>query len=216
VNETPLRYRDAHGGLASTLVNDGKTLRVVLEGVPFEGQDFDGLEPVLRAGAALPPRFTLASGSLAACSLDVALPIPVGTSSGGFAATLEAPLALGAPAARGGIDGEALRLALEVEGERLTSAGKSGWFEDELVDLQRQLPEGAFLKTCFGCGLSDYSPYGHGLFGGLACFRTDKPAYRAVSSKDDLFRVLATGELVQETHLCPEFERRLPGTGYRG
>jgi hypothetical protein len=62
-----------------------------------------------------------------------------------------------------------------------------------------------------------YSPYGHGLFGGLACFRGNKAGYRAVTGKDDLFAVWDTmTEFVQETHLCPEFERRVPGTGYRG
>ena len=59
--------------------------------------------------------------------------------------------------------------------------------------------------------------WGHDLFGGLACFRDNKSGYRAVRSEGDSFRIWATvTEFVQETYLCPEFERRLPGTGYRG
>jgi hypothetical protein len=70
---------------------------------------------------------------------------------------------------------------------------------------------------CFGCGLSDYSPLGHPLFGGLSCFRDNEIGYRSVRTKADLFRIWETRtELVQETHLCPRFERRKPGTGYRG
>jgi hypothetical protein len=41
--------------------------------------------------------------------------------------------------------------------------------------------------------------------------------YRAVTGKDGLFDLWDTmTEYVQETHLCPEFERREPGTEYRG
>lgn len=99
----------------------------------------------------------------------------------------------------------------------IDSAGTSGWFEDELLDIQRKLPAEVYLRACIGCGLSDYSPYGHGLFGNLACFRATKAAYRSVTNKHGLFAIWssATG-YVQETYLCPEFERRRPGTGYRG
>jgi hypothetical protein len=37
----------------------------------------------------------------------------------------------------------------------------------------------------------------------------------AVRSKADYWQVPITEE-VPETHLCPEYERRVPGTGYRG
>jgi hypothetical protein len=79
------------------------------------------------------------------------------------------------------------------------------------------MPAGTYLKTCINCAFSDYSPSGHGLFGGLACFRDNKTGYRAVRTKRDLFGIWITMTgFVQETFLCPEFERRSPGTGYRG
>jgi hypothetical protein len=106
---------------------------------------------------------------------------------------------------------------LKFEDQTLTSGGWSGWFEDELLDLQRQLPPGAYLKACINCAYSDYNPYGHGMFGCLACFRGNKAGYWAVGGKRDLLLVRDTmTEYVQETYLCPEFERRHPGTGYRG
>ncbi len=37
----------------------------------------------------------------------------------------------------------------------------------------------------------------------------------AVRSKADYWKVPVT-EQVPETYLCPEYERRVPGTGYRG
>ena len=49
------------------------------------------------------------------------------------------------------------------------------------------------------------------------CFRDAKPAYRAVTSKVQLFAIHdAFTEQVQETHVCPEWERRASGAGYRG
>jgi hypothetical protein len=106
---------------------------------------------------------------------------------------------------------------LKVGTQVWSSAALSGWFEDELLDLQRQLPDGMLMKACINCAFSDYSPYGHALFGGLACFRGNKDGYGAVKGKSDIFRIWDTmTEFVQETYLCPEFKKRLPGTGYRG
>ena len=91
-------------------------------------------------------------------------------------------LELGDPAPNGGIDRERLTLRLRFGDRDLTSRGWSGWFEDELADLQKQMPEGDYLKACVNCAFSDYSPSGHGLFGGLACFRGNE-GYQAVITK---------------------------------
>ena len=99
----------------------------------------------------------------------------------------------------------------------LTSRGWSGWFEDQRADIQRQMPEGTYPKAYICCAFSDYSPLGHGLFGWLACFRGNKAGYRSIRTKRNLCDVRGTmTEFVQETFLCPEFERCAPGTGYRG
>ena len=91
-----------------------------------------------------------------------------------------------------------------------------------MLEIQAKLPDGVFMKACINCAFSDYSPYGHGLFGNMICFRANKAGYLALPSgedfeKDAYFAVLETvSEMVQETHLCPEFQRRAPGMGYRG
>ena len=91
-----------------------------------------------------------------------------------------------------------------------------------MLDVQRKLPPCTFMKACINCAFSDYSPYGHGLFGNMICFRANKAGYLALPSGEDFekeayFAVLDTvSEMVQEIHLCPEFQRRKPGTGYRG
>jgi hypothetical protein len=44
-----------------------------------------------------------------------------------------------------------------------------------------------------------------------------KAEYLKVRTKGEYMRVMNRyTERVQETYLCPEFERRKPGTGYRG
>lgn len=110
-----------------------------------------------------------------------------------------------------------VRLSLACGALRLASRGLSGCFEDEMLDLQRQLPDNGRIKTCIGCGLSDYSPYGSAMFGALACFRTNKERYRRVQSKGELFEIWESRDrFVQETYLCPDFEPRRSGAGYRG
>ena len=59
----------------------------------------------------------------------------------------------------------------------------------------------------------DYSPQGYGLVG-IRCHRDAKAQYLAARSKHDFWRVPWTEE-VPETYLCPEYTRRVPGTGYR-
>ena len=49
----------------------------------------------------------------------------------------------------------------------------------------------------------------------MSCHRDAKEQYLAVRSKLDYWSVPVT-EVVMETYVCPEYERRIPGTGYRG
>lgn len=73
--------------------------------------------------------------------------------------------------------------------------------------------EGIFMS----CAFSDYHPVGNGLFGCLACFRDNKQQYLAAQDKYALMNLWDTHtEYVQETYHCDEFEKRKPGTGYRG
>ncbi len=208
-----LVYRDAHGELVGELETDGRHLTAVIDGVRFAGW-LDSLEPT--EPTTLPPRFVLAAGGLSSCVLTFALPITVLAAGRELPASLGVELELGAPRPDQGLDRERVVLELAVEERHVRSSGRSGWFEDELVEIQRACPD-LRLVTCFGCGLSDYSPYGHGLFGNLMCFRGNKVAYRAVQSKQDLFAIIDTvTEQVQETHVCAEYEPRVPGAGYRG
>jgi hypothetical protein len=213
----PTRYSDRFGDESTSIGNDGHTLSMVLRGVRFESRSFDDFEP---AGEIDPDRlasFNFASGSLCSCTIDTDILLPITTPTGIVEGVLAAHLELGDPTPTGGIDREQLTLELRFGDVRLKSGGRSGFFEEEMLDIQKQLPPGTYMLACTNCAFSDYHPAGQGLFGGLACFRTNKTAYLAVRSKRDLLRVWDTmTEFVQETYLCPAFERRNPGTGYRG
>lgn len=216
------RYKDRSGEERTTIRNDGRTLSMVVRGVQFRGTDFDGFEPQDVPDPAQLATFTFLHGSLCFCVIEADIPVPVVTPAGAEDGLLTFVLELGDPLPTGQMNRERLTLRLTVDGQTYSSDGRSGWFEDEMLDVQRKLPPGTFMKACINCAFSDYSPYGHGLFGNMICFRANKAGYLALPSgedfcKDAYFAVLGTvSETVQETHLCPEFERRKPGMGYRG
>jgi hypothetical protein len=211
------RYSDSRGVETATIENDGDELRLALRGVVFAGRMFDDFKPLSGSDPALISQFTLQRGRLCAYSVTCEIPVSLVIGERMVETCITVQLELGEPAERGGLDHVLLKLSLVTEHGKLESRGESGWFEDELLELQAALPAGTYLKTCINCAFSDYSPYGHGLFGCLFCFRNCKDEYVRVKDKDGLFAIWnRTAGAVQETYLCSEFARRKPGTGYRG
>jgi hypothetical protein len=213
----PARYTDGHGTLDTTVTTDGHTLHLALRGVDFAGTDLDALAPDPHAPSARLASFTLNHQSLCACRLDLSVPVLVGGGESTAPGVLETRLDLGEPGPNGGLVHEYLAMRLVCGCGTYTRSGTSGWFEDALTEIQAQLPPGLFLQACINCLFADYSPYGHGCLGSMMCFRNLKAEYLRVRTKDDLWAVHDRCDArVQETHLCPEFQRRVPGTGYRG
>lgn len=213
----PAKYSDEYGEELTTIHNDGKTLRITVRGVDFAGRDFDGLEPADNSTKQKLQTFSLGKfRELCECKIKCEIPIKIQAQKE-IPAKLIMNLGLGKETVRGGPDEEDLILTLQYDGKEFRSNGTSGWFEDELVGLQKQLPVGHHLKCCFGCAFSDYWPAGHGLFGSMHCFRNSKVEYLAVTTKADFWKIAdSVAEIVQETYLCAEFEIRKPNTGYRG
>lgn len=212
----PSKYSDANGEESALITNDGRNLSLVLRGVLFTGDDFDSLEPDARASKEDLKSFTFATGGLCACRLQVEMPVTIVNQGKETPGTLTANIELGAPIASGAIDREALLLSVRFGDKAYRSTSASGWFEDELRNLQSFLPNGVYIKACINCAYSDYSPYGHGFFGWMACFRNLKQKYLSVKDKHDLFPILNRAERVQETYICSDFSKRQPNTGYRG
>jgi hypothetical protein len=232
----PTRYRDALGELETVLENDGNELSIVVRGIEFRGSDFESLaasdiDPstkvlfsleegfyVDRKGETLPEEYHILTDFI----IDFEMPIALFVAGAVKDATLQLHLERGTTPSRPewgerGYDCTFLSLTLLIGQNRLASNESTGNFEGQLLDLQKQLPEGMYIKACINCAFSDYSPGGCDDFGDLACFRDNKQAYLSVKGKRDLFQIWPTRtEFVQETYLCPEFQRRVPGSGYRG
>ena len=213
----PAKYSDNLGTENATIHNDGKTLLLTLRKVTFSGDDFDNLSPVDGTTVELLSQFNLHQNCLCECQLLVSFPTTFVENNITSPLCLKALIKLGSPSPSGGLNTETVTLSLLHPAGAIRSSGSSGWFEDELLEIQKRLPTDSYIQNCFGCAYSDYSPFGHGLFGGMLCFKRDKTNYSAVKSKDDLWPLLNRNNVyVQETFACDEFEQRKKNTGYRG
>jgi hypothetical protein len=209
------KYGDNFGEETTTIQNNGKSLLMTLRGIEFQGSMLDDWKPTTKT---LPSSsFTLWRGQLCSYTLDCKMQVPViyrGKISSGI---LRVKLELGAPNEDGGIDREYLQLELTLNGKSYQSSGRHGWFEDGLLEIHAALPNNTYIRSCFNCAFSDYSPAGFGLFGCMACFRNCKQVYLSLQGKEAYFQLQdRIAEFVQETYFCPEFEKRVPDTGYRG
>jgi hypothetical protein len=189
----------------------GFELRAVIRGVEFWGYDFDGLEPVSRQAAVAAGFHLAAHGDVDRCVLRGDLPCAIEQAGVRKQGTVRFSLTLDPAAAR---QSAPRNLTLTTTIGQATYSVEDDWFEDGLQRLQGCLPDDVRLICCFTCLFSDYSPGGHGLLG-MLCHRGAKEEYLAVRSKREYWSVPVT-EDVLETYLCPEFEPRIPGTGYRG
>ena len=180
--------------------------------VPVWGFDFDGLEPVDERD---PPAGVLtlnSAGELHDCVLGGDLPCSAIVVGQRRDVAIRFTLDLRHdPDGRSDRPGN-LRLSMDLDGALFQVT--DDWFEDGLLRLQDTLPPHVRLMCCLTCLYSDYSPGGHGLMG-MRCHRDAKQRYLAVRSKADYWNVPVTEE-VPETYLCPEYQRRVAGTGYRG
>ncbi|MGC5034682.1 DUF6304 family protein [Streptomyces sp. DT190] len=217
----PGRYTDRHGSQEIVLESDGRELiRTTIRGVPFEGETMD----CLGALAGTPPErmFRFLDGHLCSCLLEWDVPLPLDVAGQGrLTGVLHCGLRLGdpVPAPHGGLSEERLTVTLRLGGHAYGAEDHLD-FETALYDIQHRLPAGFRIRACIACAWSDFSPAGHGMMTGLACFRDVKDRYRRVEGKHGPRGVFALWpartEYVQETHLCGEFEARGAHGGYRG
>lgn len=204
---TPTTYLEQPG---RPVLFSGFELTVTIRGVEFSSNDFDTLEPG-EPEAAIAAGFTLDPlGFLEACDLSGELPCTIATGETRQVIAVRFELDLRRPAVIR-IGHNPLRLSVVIGGQQFEAAD---WcFRDGMRLLEQSLPPGTTLVCCETCQFSDYHPVGHGILG-ASCHRGHKDQYLAVRTKSDYIAVPVT-EQVMETYLCPEWERRSPGRGYR-
>ncbi len=108
--------------------------------------------------------------------------------------------------------------SLLADGAKYSSTRKIPAFDLALPDICRQMSKEYYLKSCFTCQYSEYSPYGGDDYGSMLCYRNNKEECLKVHNKDDYFEYLEDKdfEMRQETFLCEEYEPRNKCSGYRG
>lgn len=109
--------------------------------------------------------------------------------------------------------------SLLIDGMRYKSAEKTLCFEDALNDFCKKIKDDYYIKSCFTCQYSDYSPYGNDDYGTMLCFCRHKEECLKVNSKDDFFSFLGGNDdfdARQETYLCEHYCLRDKASGYRG
>jgi hypothetical protein len=210
----PGTYTDQVGRESIVFANDGTELRTTIRGVEFVGSTPEMLWPTDAAALEGRVDLRLRNGTLWRCLITIEMPVVVVIDNQEVSGVVHlshnlghtAPASLAVP-----------RLVLIHEGTPLEAdAGRDSEFESALPRIEKQLPPGAFFKTCINCQYSDYSPGGSQEFGSLMCFRKMKSEYLAATTKNEWFTLGERAERTQETFLCQEFVRRRPGTGYRG
>ena len=115
-------------------------LQVMLRGVDFAGDDFDSLTPVRALSDEERGMFVLTPKGLClcACTMNWSMPLTLLENANEIAAELRVSLVLGEPRDDGGITDEQLTVHLLSRAGEFSSRGLSGWFEDELLELQAE------------------------------------------------------------------------------
>lgn len=202
-------YQDEYGEEAIAIRSDGKDLWTTIRGVEFTSQNLYEFEELVPDSATA---FSLKSYSatpeiriLTGYRMEVDIPVTVVTNLGEEEGIVHVT-----------VTGNDKDPQSEVRVRDMTFPNPIPDFEGLYEHLK--MPAGWYLKACITCAYSDYNPVGNDSFGGMLCFRNAKAAYRQVDSKHALFDLMRPRqhESVQETWWCPDYEHRIPGSGYRG
>ena len=108
--------------------------------------------------------------------------------------------------------------SLSIDGRRYQSAEKTLDFEPALKDICRQIKNDYYIRCCFTCQYSEYSPYGTDNYGLMLCYCRHKDDCLKVNDKYDFFSFLEEKDCDgrQETYLCEHYCPRNKAGGYRG
>ena len=209
----PAKYTDKNGEFITTIRNDWKILRMNLRGVEFSGSSFDYFrldENELKGNL---KTFSLNKyNELSDFKLECEIPVIMLENNKDSEAVLRIEFKHKILEISTGFYDYELKLILNFQGQEFRST-VYGDFEDcfgEISNKLRKAQNNIALKCCFGCKLSDYSVYGHDVFGSLICFKNFKERFLNMKTQYDYYDLLEEKNLeyVQEVYLCSEFQPR--------
>ena len=204
----PAKYTDKNGEFETMIRNDWKNLQFKVKNVEFFGTSFDSFQP-----NKFTPMDNLVIFDLdkhnELCNYQIKCEIPVIV----LESSKETKAILNVKFERKTSQDEdliyKLLLTMKYRDEEFQSTVLEDFEEclGQISSQLRKLPNEPALKCCFGCGLSDYSVYGHGIFGSLLCFKKQKDKFLDMKTRFDYYDLLEEKNLeyVQETYLCSEY-----------
>ena len=199
-------YEDKFGIEKSEFQSNGSELKIELRGIEFRGNCFEALE-----GKIDKEKFEYVEvkekkdiGDLTNCKFDLEIPINIVKGETETSKLLQTEVQLGKSENYG------ITLKIDSEINSISTSKRFGYFEDAIIDIQRQMPNDEKIKSCLSCKFSHYSPYGNGMYGYLFCFKKIKEKTNQIQDKDSLFDVWEIADKedkvfsIQETFVCEE------------
>ncbi|MBK9248892.1 MAG: hypothetical protein IPM69_12455 [Ignavibacteria bacterium] len=216
--EYPTEYRDSKGIEKSTFITDGKSLKIKLRSIEFEGhfwdlrplsqnnvrikelfviQDQDILQPIYNKDGSFRAYVSYYAGSLTEYSLKIQMPIKVIMHNDKEAnALIEFELFPG-------------ELYFVFEGNRYNFERPN--FEYGLSPEFTTSFNIKYIKCCTNCKYSEYDPFGNDDYGDLMCFKNSKEEWSKLGyialkhmSNQNWYKDLNV-EKTQEAFWCDEF-----------
>jgi hypothetical protein len=224
-------YKDNLGTREIVIENDSYTLTTEIDGVIFNGSEFDDLtvDDKTKYTDHQLARFTFLktpiyesdriSETLCDCLFEIVTPQVIIDKVNNIQINSDLKIEIILGHARSerpgqGIEFEYVTLSLEIAGKMYT--GRSEYFESSFDKIRDQIGDKYHLKNCYGCMYGDYSVGGQGCFGSMHCFRNQKVEYSKVTNKSEYMELAPPYRFVQEIYCCDQFEIRSKGAGYRG
>lgn len=206
------KYSDQSGEINSEMTNDGKELKINLDGVEFVSNFLDNFETKDDLNN---NRFQFdTKGILTNYTLLIKLPIKYQTDDIEKETTIDCNLK--STLSKSGHSETTATCDIKLNGETINIPNVD-LFESLFVRLNKELNQNLTVKCCFNCLYSDYSVYGQGFWGTMLCFKNIKAEYIKIKNKDEYMEIMDDhSQMVQETFYCTEFKKRIEGTGYRG
>ena len=192
----PVTYTDRFAEEKACIFSDGSILYFTIRDTQFEGSDFEMLtsEEVDHSKFDF-EEFADGSGDLTNFRMKITFPILITHNDTETRELLTCHIDVGDDSYLPAITNT---LELNTSFGKFTSNQKIEWFEDSILEIQKQLPKNTHIKNCLSCKHSHYHPVGNGMFGSLHCFKKIAPT--PITSKDDLFDIW-TEEAVENNRI---------------
>ncbi|NQY29453.1 MAG: hypothetical protein HRT69_08275 [Flavobacteriaceae bacterium] len=218
-------FTDAFGTTEIVVVNDFDILSVEVDGIRFEGEEFDDFQIIDKEKHTIAQlqRFTFIEDTICDYKITVFIPQVIlnKQNDSKVITDLIVEYKVGKPTINKRIESRKIKLLLNLGNEKFEGTSEV-YIDDAFDKIINQFKGKYAFKNCYGCLYSDYSPYGQQGFGGLFCFVQQKEKYLKVKIPPDSYKYDYISEfnngfdVVQEIYCCDKYKIRKSGVGYRG